>query len=183
MIQQRKYWLIILAVVLMMSCTCSLLSSGPRLAESRSVGDMTVHYPEDWDSEREDEILVFSPEPIGDFFEMEPQPTFIAVSGYLDDWVGSEVGSADELLDEITDEIRAGSVGRTDTVEGDNVTWLRTTAEGDFDIFDRSMIGWIAVTLRGNDKFAFVLAVAPDNAWDEYENIFEAMLDKIEFDS
>ncbi|HEY70187.1 MAG TPA: hypothetical protein G4O08_06345 [Anaerolineae bacterium] len=180
MIQQRKYWPIILAAVLMVSCTCSLLSSGPRLADSRSAGGMTVHFPDDWYSEREDEILVFSPEPIGDFFDMEPQPAFIAVSGYLDDWVSEGIRDADDLLDEIADEIRAGSVGRTDTVEGDDITWLRATAEGDFDIFDRSVTGWIAVTLQGNAKFAFVLAVAPDHAWDEYENIFEAMLEKVE---
>jgi hypothetical protein len=182
MIQHRKYWPIIFAGILVVSCTCSLLGSGPRLEEQRSAGDMTVHYPEDWYSEREDEILVFSPEPIGDFFDMEPQPAFIVVSGYLDEWVGEAIRDADDLLDEIADEIDAGSVGRTDTVEGDRVTWLRASAEGEFDIFYRSVTGWIAVTLRGNDQFAFVLAVAPDNAWDEYESTFEAMLEKIEFE-
>jgi hypothetical protein len=182
MIQQRKYWPIILAAVLVVSCTCSLLSLGPRLEAHRSVGDLTVHYPEDWYSEREDEILVFSPEPIEDFFDMEPQPAFIAVSGYLDDWVGEGIRDADELLDEIADDIDAASVGRRDTVEGDDTTWLRASAEGEFDLFYRSVIGWIAVTLRGNSQFAFVLAVAPESAWDEYENTFEAMLEQIEFD-
>ncbi len=181
MIQQRKYWPILLAAVLMVSCTCSLLGSGPRLAESRSAGGMTVHYPADWYSEREDRILVFSPEPIGDFFDMEPQPAFIAMSGYLDDWVDEAIRDEDELLDEIADGIDAASVGRRDTVDGDDTTWLRATAEGAFDIFDRSVTGWIAVTQQSASRFAFVLAVAPEDAWDEYESIFEAMLEKIEF--
>jgi hypothetical protein len=180
--QQRKVWPIILAAVLMVSCTCSLLSSGPRLAESRSAGGMTVHYPEDWYSVRENEILGISPEPIGDFFELESQPVFIAVYAYLDDWLSEDIRDADELLDEIADDIDAESVGRRDTVEGDDATWLRAAAEGDFDLFDRSVTGWIAVTMLENSRFAFVLAVAPENTWDEYENTFDAMLERIEFE-
>jgi hypothetical protein len=152
------------------------------LEQQRSVGDMTVHYPENWYSEREAEIIVFSPEPIGDFFDMRPQAVFIVLSGYLEDFVGEGIRDLDDLLDEIADEIDADSVGIRETVEADEATWLVAPADGDFDIFDRSVTGWIAVTLRGSREFAFVLAVAPETEWDEYENTFEAMLDKIEFE-
>jgi hypothetical protein len=100
----------------------------------------------------------------------------------LEDFVGEGIRDLDDLLDEIADEIDADSVGIRETVEADEATWLVAPADGDFDIFDRSVTGWIAVTLRGSREFAFVLAVAPETEWDEYENTFEAMLDKIEFE-
>jgi hypothetical protein len=140
---------------------------------------MTIHYPEGWETEREGDILVLSPESIGDFYEMEPQPMFIVVSGSQDDWVSEVYEDADRLLDEIADEIMADALGNRQTVEGDGISWRRASAEGTFDLFDQSVEGWLAVTIRG-EEFSFVLAVAPGDAWDEYERIFDAMLERIE---
>jgi hypothetical protein len=178
--QHRTIVLAILAASLIVSCTCSLLPLGPSLPESRRLGDMTIHYPEEWQTEREGEILVISPEEIGDLFDIQPQPLVIAIYGYQEDWVSAVVEDSSELLDEIADEIMAESIGSKETVEGRGSSWQRASGEGTFDLFESSVVGWLAVTVRG-DEFALVMAAAPETEWEEYEDIFDAMLERIEF--
>ncbi len=179
--KQRMIVFAVLAAILIASCACSLLPFAPSLPESRRLGDMTIHYPEGWDSQGQEDILVISPEEIGDFFDMQARPVFIAIFGFQDEWVSEIYEEAGDLLDEIADELMAESLGSKETVEGDGATWLSASAEGTFDLFERSVVGWLAVTVRG-DEFAFILAAAPENEWEEYENTFDAMLERIEFD-
>jgi hypothetical protein len=178
--QHRTIVFAMLAASLIVSCTCSLLPLGPNLPESRRLGDMTIHYPEEWQTEREGDILLISPEEIGDLSDIQPQPVFIAFYGFQEDWVSAEVEEPSEILDEIADEIMAESIGSKEAFEGRGASWLRATAEGTFDLFEEPVTGWLAVTIRGNE-FAFVLAVAPETEWEEYEDIFDAMLERIEF--
>ncbi len=179
--RQRKIVFAALPVVLIVSCTCSLLPFGPSLPESRRLGDMTIHYPEEWHAERQESVLVVSPEEIGELYDLQPQPLFIVVFGLQDEWVSEVYEDAGGLLDEIADEITAESLGIRETVEGTGANWKRASAEGTFDLFDMSVVGWLAVTIR-LEEFAFVLAAAPESEWQEYENIFDAMLERIEFD-
>ena len=180
--QQRKLWLAMLSASLIVSCTCSFLTFGPSLPESRRLGDMNIHYPEGWHTVRQDELLAISPDEIVDIFDsfIQPQPAFVVLSGYQEDWVSEAFIDAADLLDEIADEIFAESLGVKETVDGRGVSWQRASATGTFDLFERSVVGWLATMIRG-DEFAFVLAVAPESDWEEYEDIFDAMLERIEF--
>jgi hypothetical protein len=179
--KQRTIIYATLSVVLIVGCTCSLLPFGPSLPESRRLGDMTIHFPEEWQSERQESVLVISPEEIGELYDLQPQPLFIVVFGFQDEWVSEVHDDAGGLLDEIAEEIMAESLGNKETVEGTGTSWKRASAEGTFDLFDSSVVGWLAVTIRG-DEFAFVLAAAQNNEWEEYERFFDAMLERIEFD-
>jgi len=183
--QHRTIVLAILAASLIVSCTCSLLPLGPRLPESRRLGDMTIHYPEEWHAERLQELvpnlfLVISPEEIIDVFEMQPQPVLIVVYGDQEWSLGQVHEDERGLLDELTDDLSVESIGSEETIEGRGASWMRTATEGTFDLFESSVVGWLAVVIRG-DEFAFVLAAAPESEWEEYEDIFDAMLERIEF--
>jgi hypothetical protein len=185
MSRRQTLLVLTLAAIVIVSCTCSWLPIGPRLTESRRLGAMTIHYPEDWYTDRVAEILLISseeiPEDSGDLYDLAPQPMFIAVYGEQDEWLSRVHEDPGDLLDEIADEIFAESIGREETVEGRGVSWLRATAEGTFDLFDEPVFGWLAVTIRG-DEFAFVLAVAPEGELAELEDVYDAMLERIEFD-
>jgi hypothetical protein len=181
---RRKLWIAILAASLAVSCTCSLLPFGPDLPQSMRVGSyITVNYPEDWYGSTEYDAGIFSPDYIDLDMDDEDidQPFFLVVP--LDiffgtEWIG-DLGDADELLDEMAYEFDV-SFRSTTTVEIGDVRWTKGTFRGSLGDFIGSWEGWIAIELlpRGG---AVIIATAPEREWNDVDNLFDAMLDEIEF--
>ncbi len=181
---RKKLWIVVVAASLVVSCTCSLLPFGPDLPQSMRVGSyITVFYPEDWHGSNEYEAGIFSPYYLNLDMDDEDidQPFFLVVP--LDvyfgtDWFG-ELGDADELLDELAYEFDV-EFRTTTTVEIGNVRWTKGTFRGSFGDFIGDWEGWVALELlpRGG---AVIIAAAPVGEWDDVDNIFDAMLDEIEF--
>jgi hypothetical protein len=181
---RKKLWIAILATSLVVSCTCSLLPFGPDLSQSMRVGSyITVNYPEDWFGSTEYDVGIFSPEYIDLDMDDEDidQPFFLVVP--LEIFFGTDsigdLGDADELLDEMAYEFDV-DFRSTTTVEIGEVRWTKGTFRGSFGDFIGSWEGWIAMELlpRGG---AVIIAAGPENEWNDVDNIFDAMLDEIEF--
>ena len=180
----KKLSLAGLAAVLVVSCTCSLLPFGINLPQSMQVGSyITVNYPEEWFGTTEYDIGVFSP----DYMDLEAddedinQPFFFVIPldiYFGDEWFG-DIGDPEDLLDEMAFEFDVG-FSSTTTVEVGNVRWTKGTFRGPFGDFLGIWEGWIAIQLlpRGG---AVVMAVAPESDWSDVDNIFDAMMDGMEF--
>jgi hypothetical protein len=127
-------------------------------------------------------ILVISQEEIPEDFDfLSPQPVFIVVFGEQEEWLDQVYEDPGRLLDEVAEIIIADSIGTDETVEGRGASWLRAPAEGAFDLFEEPVVGWLAITIR-DYEFAFALAVAPEGEWEALEGVYDAMLERIEFD-
>lgn len=185
--QQRKLWIMALAAVLVVSCTTIIipsLDSVPDLDQSLRVGNyITVNYPEDWYGTTDYDFGVFSP----DYMDLDAddedidQPFMMVVPLEIyfgDEWVG-ELDDPDELLDGLASEFDV-SISSTTTVEVGAVRWTKGSFRGPFSDLLGTWEGWIAIELlpRGG---AVIIAVAPESEWGDLDNIFDAMLEGIEF--
>ncbi len=180
----KKAWILALAVALVVSCTCSLLPSGIDLPQSMHVGSyITVNYPEEWYGTTEYDVGVFSPDYIDlDADDEDINQPFILVVPldiyFGDEWLG-EIEDPEELLDEMASEFDVGFRSTT-TVEIGSVRWTRGSFRGPFGDFPGTWEGWIAIELlpRGG---AVVIAAAPEDDWGDVDNIFDAMMDGMDF--
>ena len=182
--QPRKLWIMALAAVLVVSCTCSLFPFGVDLPQSKRVGNyMTVNYPEDWYATTDYDLAVFSPNYMDIDADDEDidQPFMLVVpfeAYFGDDWFG-ELDNPDEILDDMAYEFDV-SYRSTTTVEVGDVRWTRGSFRGPFGDLPGTWEGWVAVELlpRGG---AVIIAVAPESEWGDVDNIFDAMMEGIEF--
>ena len=152
----KKLWIMALAAVLVVSCTCSLFPFGVDLPQSKPVGNyMTVNYPEDWYATSDYDLADFSP----DYLDLD-----------ADD---------EDILDDMAYEFDV-SYRSTTTVEVGDLRWTRGSFRGTFADLPGTWEGWIAVELlpRGG---AVIIAVAPESEWGDVDNIFDAMMEGIEF--
>jgi hypothetical protein len=182
MISRRALILMSLVVCFIVSCTCTLF--GPKLSQSTRVGrDLTVNYPEDWYDLHAYDVVFISPEymDIDDIEGYLYSPVFIVLT--LDEWYGSdwytEYRHTDDLLDELEDEfdIRLYS---TETLTYGDIEWTRASFRGSFLDYGNDWEGWAAVEITSREGTVVAVA-APEDEWDDYEDIFNAMLRRMEF--
>jgi hypothetical protein len=180
----KKLLVMVLAAIIIVSCTCSLLPIGIDLPQSQRVGSyITVNYPENWYGTTEYDIGVFSPEYVdleADDEDMDQalMIVFPLEEYFGDDWFGV-IDNPEDLLVELADEFDT-SMRSITTVEAGEVRWTRGTFSGTFSDFIGTWEGWIAIELlpRGG---AIVIATAPSSDWDDVDNIFDAIMKGIDF--
>jgi hypothetical protein len=179
----RKLWVLALAAVLIVSCSCVLF--GPSLAESRRVGRyITVDYPEDWYviADSEIDVFIFSPENLDpeDYNENLRSPIFMVMS--LEDYVGSDwyeyYSDPEDVLEEMAWELDVG-IRSIETQKIGDITWTKASISGPMFDSTRYFEGWAAVEVLSRGG-TLVVAAAQEDDWEDYDNIFEAMLRAME---
>ena len=179
---QVRVSLLLSISVLVLSCTCALL--GPSLSESRQIGgNISVNYPEDWYAIiGYAEVTIFSPDVLDreSWIDNPRSPYFLVIS--LEDWFDQDwyrdIADPEDLLDEFVEEFELG-VRNIETLESGDISWTRGFFGGPIFGSSSSFEGWIAVENFSQDG-TLIIAAAPDDDWDEYDGIFEAMLRSVE---
>jgi len=180
----KKLWIMVLAAIIIVSCTCSLPSFGIDLPQSQRIGSyITVNYPEDWFGTAQYDIGVFAPEYVDLEADDEDMDQAFMIVFPLDEYLGpdwfGEIDNPEDLLDDLADEFDT-SIRSITTVEAGEVRWTRGTFSGSFSDFLGTWEGWMAIELlpRGG---AIVIATAPSSDWDGVDSIFDAIMKGIDF--
>jgi len=180
----KKLWIMVLAAIIIVSCTCSLPSFGIDLPQSQRIGSyITVNYPEDWFGTAQYDIGVFAPEYVDLEADDEDMDQAFMIVFPLDEYLGpdwfGEIDNPEDLLDDLADEFDTSILSIT-TVEAGEVRWTRGTFSGSFSDFLGTWEGWMAIELlpRGG---AIVIATAPSSDWDGVDSIFDAIMKGIDF--
>jgi hypothetical protein len=179
----KKLWIMALAAVLVVGCTCSLLPFGIDLSQNMRLGRyITVYYPEDWYGTEDYGIGLFTPEYVDLDTDEEDIDHAMFIVLPLEEYLGSDwheyIEEQDDLLDELALEFDV-DLHSTTTIEAGDVRWARGSFSGPFGDFPGLWEGWLAINLLPEGG-AIVIAAAPESDWNDVDNIFEAMMREME---